>query len=139
VLTYSASAVDVATVLCFFEFQQIGEFPISIIYPEVDFLSLRSPAKSASVYACIFPLPSYLILKFLVLFKYFNILRILFQSETVGFSQYLVALWVANAISGRVFLDIYINEPMALLYVVGSNGSLLLDNLLSPVHGVFAF
>jgi len=66
-------------------------------------------------------------------------LRILFQSETVGFSQYLVALWVANAISGRVFLDIYINEPMALLYVVGSNGSLLLDNLLSPVHGVFAF
>ena len=48
-LTYSASAVDVATIDCFLEFQDIGLFPINIIFPEVYFLSVISPAKSESI------------------------------------------------------------------------------------------
>ena len=58
VLMYSASAVDVATIDCFLLVQQIGLLPIKIIFPDVDFLSLISPAKSASVYPIISPLPS---------------------------------------------------------------------------------
>jgi len=46
---YSASTVDVATTDCFFEVQDIGLFPIKIILPGVDFLSVTSPAKSESV------------------------------------------------------------------------------------------
>jgi len=39
VLMYSASAVDVATIVCFLDDQLIGEFLIKIIYPVVDFRS----------------------------------------------------------------------------------------------------
>ena len=49
VLIYSASQVDDATIDCYFEYQHIGLFPNKIIWPDVDFLSLISPAKSASV------------------------------------------------------------------------------------------
>jgi len=45
---YSASAVEVATEDCFFEYQVIGEPPKNIICPDVDFLSSRSLAKLAS-------------------------------------------------------------------------------------------
>ena len=58
VLMYSASAVDVATIDCFLIVQQIGLLPIKIIFPDVDFLSFISPAKSESVYPIISPLPS---------------------------------------------------------------------------------
>jgi len=48
-LIYSASAVEVATIDCFLDVQEIGLFPKRIICPEVDFLSLISPVKSESV------------------------------------------------------------------------------------------
>ena len=44
------SIVDLLTVLCFFEAQEIGA-PLNVkSHPVVDFLSSRSPAKSASMY-----------------------------------------------------------------------------------------
>ena len=54
---YSASAVEVATIDCFLDIQHIELFPIRIIYPEVNFLSLMSPAKSEFEYPKISPVP----------------------------------------------------------------------------------
>jgi len=48
-LTYSASAVDVATMVYFFDAQHIGDFSIRIMKPDVDFRSLVSPPKSALI------------------------------------------------------------------------------------------
>ena len=50
---YSASAVDSATVGCFFVVQLTGQLLILITYPVVDFLSVKSPPQSASVHASI--------------------------------------------------------------------------------------
>jgi len=40
---YSASTIDEAIIVCLLEDQQIGFLLISIICPEVDFLSLMFP------------------------------------------------------------------------------------------------
>jgi len=49
-LMNSASAVEVATIVCFLEYHEMGELPIKNIWPDVDFRSSLSQAKSASVY-----------------------------------------------------------------------------------------
>jgi hypothetical protein len=46
--TYSASVVDWATLECLREDQETSEEPQNWQVPEVDFLSTRHPAKSAS-------------------------------------------------------------------------------------------
>ena len=62
VLMYSASVVEVATIVCFLDDQQIGDCPIKMMYPDVDFLSVVSPAKSESEYAATkLPEPLYVI------------------------------------------------------------------------------
>ncbi|BAU03137.1 hypothetical protein VIGAN_UM017800, partial [Vigna angularis var. angularis] len=45
---YSASALDLATTLCFLLFQDIRLPPIETQYPEVDLLSEGEPTQSAS-------------------------------------------------------------------------------------------
>jgi len=59
---YYASIVEVATVACFLDVQQIGFFPRRIICPEVDFLSFEYPPKSEYVKAINSPVSVYLIL-----------------------------------------------------------------------------
>src|SRR5260370_37348034 len=58
---YSASVLDSATALCFFELQLVVPPPSMNTYPEVDFLSFLLLAQSASAYpfsirACVVPL-----------------------------------------------------------------------------------
>jgi len=45
---YSASALDLATTLCFLLFQEIKLPPMETQYPDVDPLSEGDPAQSAS-------------------------------------------------------------------------------------------
>ncbi|XP_061353049.1 uncharacterized protein LOC133297846 [Gastrolobium bilobum] len=47
---YSASALDLATTLCFLLLQEIKLSPTNTQYPEVDLLSIGEPAQSASEY-----------------------------------------------------------------------------------------
>ena len=42
----------------------------------------------------------------------------LFESEIVGCSIFLDALYTANEISGLLLFDKYIRDPIALLYIV---------------------
>jgi len=37
-LMYSASAVEVATIVCFLEYHEMGEFPIKNIWPDIDLI-----------------------------------------------------------------------------------------------------
>jgi len=85
--TYSEVAICSASVVCILDPQHIGEFSISIMCPEVDFLSSRSPIKSESVYPIKFSFPLYLSL-------YLNIFNTLFQSDTVRDSDFPVILWL---------------------------------------------
>jgi len=110
---YSASAVDVATLVCFLDNQHIGLVPMSIIPP--GFLSSKQPAKSESVYATSSPFPLYSILNSLVLLIYFRIFIILFQSDIDGFSHFLKAIFTAKAMSGLVHFERFIIEPIKLL------------------------
>ena len=48
---YSASAEERATVVCFFDFQEIKASPKKTQYPEVDFLVSTQFPQSASAYA----------------------------------------------------------------------------------------
>lgn len=48
---YSASAVDLVTVVCFFVFQDTGDDPSKTQYPDVDFLLVAQLAQSLSQYA----------------------------------------------------------------------------------------
>lgn len=48
ILMYSASAELLETVLCFFDFQEIKEFPNLMQYPVTDFLESIQDAQSAS-------------------------------------------------------------------------------------------
>ncbi|BAT75172.1 hypothetical protein VIGAN_01299200, partial [Vigna angularis var. angularis] len=50
---YSASALDLATTLCFLLFQDIRFPPSRTQYPVVDLLSIGEPAQSASQYPSI--------------------------------------------------------------------------------------
>lgn len=49
---YSASEEDRDTVLCFFDFHEIGEFPSRRIYPVTDLLVLGHEAQSESEKTC---------------------------------------------------------------------------------------
>ena len=46
---YSASAEDLDTIACFFDFQEINESPRKMQYPVIDLLVSRHDAQSASL------------------------------------------------------------------------------------------
>jgi len=46
-LLYYDSTVEVAIIVCFMEYHEMGEFPYKNIWPDVDFQSSLSSAKSA--------------------------------------------------------------------------------------------
>ncbi|OWZ15969.1 hypothetical protein PHMEG_00010297 [Phytophthora megakarya] len=105
---YSASIVDSDTPPCFLHIQDTA-IPSSVSSPPVtDFLSVLSAAKSASLNATTSRASSGPLIPFIcsrsrfVPARYRTIRLASFQSATDGPCVLRVALWTANAISGRV-------------------------------------
>lgn len=115
---YSASVVEMATEVCFFDSQLIGQFPNRKTYPEYDFRSERFLPWSASEYpiSCSFPSRGKNKEKFRVPFIYLNTRLTAEWWQGWGFAENWERKETECARSGRVPVTRYMREPIICWY-----------------------
>src|SRR5271156_1269114 len=118
---YSASAVDNATVCCFFELQATVPPAIMVMYPLIDFRSdplpqSASQKKFSSVLLISASFPPYVKLAFFVCLRYLNILFTAVQCTAFGFDVNCASRFTAKDMSGRVASVRYIRDPISCAY-----------------------
>ena len=114
---YSASVLDVATVGCFFELQEMSPEPRLNTYPEMDRrVSLHAPQSESTQPVRVMSGPPKTSVRCLVAYRYHIVCCAAVQWEFPRLLLNWARCWTAKATSGRVAVAAYMIDPTAVRY-----------------------